>query len=109
NWVEPIKRKNTEMVRGAFLKILERAKPRRPNMVFSDRGLEFVSSTFYAALEEYGIQWYTTKNYDIKSAIIECFNRTLKGRIWKYLTHSRGWHWVDVLQDISRALNRTKT
>ncbi len=78
-------------------------------MVFSDRGLEFVYSTFYATLEEYGIQWYTTKNYDIKSAIIEHFNRMLKGHIWKYLTHSRGWRWIDVLQDITQALNQTKT
>ena len=47
-------------------------------MVQSDKGTEFVNSTFQLMLSRRGIKFYTSENKDIKAAVVERFNRTLK-------------------------------
>ncbi len=109
NWVQPVKNKHVKLVRDAFALILERAMPRKPKKVFSDYGMEFLGASFAALLEEHEIAWYGTHNYDIKSSIVERFNKTFKNRVWKYMTHMRQWNWIDAVQKISASLNNTKT
>ena len=38
-------------------------------------------------INEYKINFYTSENEDIKAAVVERFNRTLKNKMWKYFTH----------------------
>ena len=47
------------------------------NMVQSDKGTEFVNSTFQSMLRRRGIKFYTSKNEDIKAIIVERFNLSL--------------------------------
>ena len=49
----------------------------RPNMVQSDKGTEFLNSTFQSMLKRHDIKFYTSENEDIKAAVVERFNRTL--------------------------------
>ena len=45
---------------------------------------------------------------DTKSAIVERFIRTIKGRTWRYFTRKNTRRYVDVLQKIIEAYNHTK-
>ena len=51
---------------GAFVKILTDGY--KPNMVQSDKGTEFLNSTFQSMLKEHDIKFYTSENEDIKSS-----------------------------------------
>jgi len=50
-------------------------------------------------LKENNIRFRVIRNPDIKAAVVECFNRTLKERMWRYFTH-KNTRRIDVLQDI---------
>ena len=52
----------------------------------SDKGTEFDNATVQQYLKSQGVSFHTTHNSDIKVAIIERFNRTLKTKIYKYFT-----------------------
>jgi hypothetical protein len=44
-------------------------------------------------------------NYEIKAACVERFNRSLKTRMFRYLTHHRTNRWIDVLDDLVASYN----
>ena len=71
-----------EMV-SVFEKILK--KHRKPETFHSDKGTEFTNRKFQALLKKEGIRFFTTQN-ETKASIVERFNRTLKGKMWKYFT-----------------------
>jgi len=65
-WSSPLKSKSGREVTGAFEQILDE----RPcNMVQSDKGTEFVNSTFQSMLRSWGIKLYRSENEDIKAEI----------------------------------------
>jgi len=69
-------------------------------MVQSDKGTEFLNSTFQSMLRRHGIQFYTSENEDIKASVVERFNRTLKGKMYCYFTAKHTRRYVDVLPDL---------
>jgi len=84
-------------ISNAFEGILDE----RPcNMVQSDKGTEFVNSTFQSMLSRRGIKFYTSENEDIKAAVAEIFNRTLNEKMYRYFTAKHTRRYVDVLQDL---------
>ena len=62
-------------VTAAFEKILSE---QTCNMVQSDKGTEFLNSTFQSMLQRRDIKFYTSENENIKAAVVERFNRSLK-------------------------------
>ena len=56
----------------------------RCNMVQSDKGTEFLNSTFQSMLRRYDVKFYTRENKDIKAAVVERFNRTLKQKMYLF-------------------------
>ena len=54
-------------------------------MVQSDKGTEFLNSTFQSMLRRHGVRFYTSENEDLKAAVVERFNRTLK-TMFRYFT-----------------------
>jgi len=52
----------------------------------SDKGTEFVNATVQQYLKRQGINFHTTQNSDIKVAVIERFNKSLKTTMFKYFT-----------------------
>jgi len=54
-------------------------------------------------LQRHNIRFYTSDNYDIKAAVVERFNRTLKTKMYKYFTFKN----IDVLQDLVDSYNAT--
>ena len=74
-------------------------------MVQSDKGTEFLNSTFQSTLRRYGIKFYTSKNEDVKASVAERFNRTLKQKIYRYFTAKRTRRYVDVLTGLVHSYN----
>ena len=103
-WAIPLRTKTAREVAEAFEKILRDGKC---NMSQSDKGSEFVGSTFQNMLKKHGIKFYTSENEDIKAAVVERFNRTLKTKMYKYFTFKNTRRYIDVLQDLIDSYNST--
>jgi len=105
-WAIPLLDKSGRHVTEAFEKIL--ANGGKCNMLQSDKGSEFLNSTFQRMLERHDIHFYTSENEDVKAAVVERFNRTLKSKMYRYFTFKSTWRYVDVLQDLVDSYNATR-
>jgi hypothetical protein len=103
-WTVPLKRKDAKSVAEAFDEIFTERKPQK---LQTDKGKEFVNSTFQKKLEEIDVQFYVSQNDDIKASVAERFNRTLKTKMWKYFTHRNTFKYTDVLQDLIYSYNHS--
>jgi transposase InsO family protein len=73
----------------------------------SDKGKEFVNSTFQQMLASNNIKHYTSENDDIKCAVIERWHRTLMAKLYRYFTYANTERYVDVIQDLVHSYNST--
>lgn len=103
-WVVPIKDKTGKTLVEAFKRVLKDGK-RKGKSLQSDKGKEFVNKDLMQFLKAQNIHFFTTENPETKASIVERFQRTLKGRMWKYFTHHRTLRYVDVLQDLVHGYN----
>jgi len=76
-------------------------------MVQSDKGTQFLISTFQSMLQRRGIHFYTSENEDLKASVVELFNRTLKTKMYRYFTHTNTRRYVDILDDLVHSYNNT--
>jgi hypothetical protein len=53
------------------------------------------------------VRHYSSLNDDIKAALVERFNRTLKSRLFRYMTCSHTKKWIDVIDDVVPSYNRS--
>ena len=60
-WTEGLNNKKTETVSKAFDDIIKKSK-RKPKMLWSDKGSEFISKHFKDFLNKNGIKLYHTEN-----------------------------------------------
>ena len=103
-WAMPLKTKSGENVKAAFEFIFKDAIP---NMLQTDKGTEFLNSTVQALFAQHDIKHYTSENEDIKAAVVERFNRTLKNKMWRYFTHAKTQKYIDVLDEMIDSYNNT--
>lgn len=101
-WVVPLKSKQRVEVSKAFQKIFSQG--RRPKMLRTDKGREFVNKLVSDLFEKDGIHHFVTEN-ETKSNYSERAIKTIKGRIFKYFTREQTYKYLDVLQDIVRSYN----
>ena len=83
-WVIPLKDKKGISIVNAFQKILKESN-RKPNEIWLDKGSEFYNNSFKKWLGDIVIEIYSANN-EGKSVIAERFIRTLKNKIYKYMT-----------------------
>ena len=83
-WVIPLKNKKGITVINAFQKILKESN-RKPSKIWVDKGGEFYNRSMKSWLEKDDIEMYSTQN-EGKFVIPERFIRTLKNKIYKYMT-----------------------
>lgn len=55
-------------------------------------------------MEQHNITHFSTFS-EMKSCVVERFNRTLKGKMWKYLTSVNSPRYVNVIQDLVQSYN----
>jgi len=104
-WAVATKMKTGREVSRAFEKILTDGY--KPNMAQSDKGTEFLNSTFQSMLKQHDIKFYTSENEDIKAAVVERYNRTLKTKMYRYFTAKNTRRYIDVLRDLLHSYNNT--
>jgi len=102
--VEPLKNKSGIALTAAFTKMIA---DQQCKLLQTDKGTEFLNGTFQKLLRDRNIRHYTSENDDIKAAVVERFNRTLKGAMWRYLTHVSSGRYVDVLPQLVSSYNNT--
>jgi hypothetical protein len=103
-WVKPLKDKTGATLVRAFGQILRESK-RKPQHMQTDKGTEFLNQKFQAFLRKCSIHFFTTENPETKASIVERFQRTLKGRMWKYFYRRKTLKYEDVLSKLLEAYN----
>src|SRR3989442_3184780 len=103
--VEPLKNKSGNTLTTAFTKMIDEQQCK---LLQTDKGTEFLNSSFQKLLRDRNIRHYTSENDDIKAAVVERFNRTLKGMMWRYLTHTWSGRYIDVLPQLVSSYNNTR-
>ena len=104
-WVVPLKDKKGISIVKAFQIILKQSN-RKPNKIWVDKGSEFYNAFFKKWLRGNGIVMYSTHN-EGKSVVAERFIRTLKSKIYKYMTSISKNVYIDKLDDIVNKYNST--
>ena len=104
-WVVPLKDKKGISIVKAFQIILKQSN-RKPNKIWVDKGSEFYNAYFKKWLRDNNIAMYSTHN-EGKSVAAERFIRTLKGKIYKYMTSISKNVYIDKLDDIVDEYNNT--
>jgi transposase InsO family protein len=100
----PLKKKDGQSVTRAFETIFAINKPLK---LSSDKGKEFLNTHLQTLLKDKGIQFYTSNDDNVKASVVERFNRTLKTKMFKYLTHNNTHRFIDVLPDLMHSYNNT--
>ena len=100
-WSVPLIDKTGKSMTRAFDTIVGK---RKPSKLWVDRGGEFYNRAMDRWLEENGIERYSTYN-EGKAVVVERFNRTLKTRMWKYMSANTTYRYIDVLDELLRKYN----
>ena len=96
-WVVPLKTKTGSSLVAAFKKIFQQG--RKPEALQTDAGTEFKNRTFQTFLKSHNVRHFVTYN-ETKAQIVERFNRTLKGLLYRNLTSSSSYHYLDKLDSL---------
>jgi len=104
---EPLKRKDGLSMVKAFSKILEKPEARGYTRFFSDRGKEFYNKQLETFLENKNISLYSVYSQETKASICERAIRTLKHKIYRYLTAHNTLEYVSVLETLVLTYNNT--
>ncbi|EGT52128.1 hypothetical protein CAEBREN_26005 [Caenorhabditis brenneri] len=104
-FVRPIKSKKGQVVTEALDSIFkEIGTP--PIIIYSDDGKEFYNNQVRTLLEENHVKLVSPKS-DLKCAVVERANRTLKTRLAKYMTHKYNHRYINVLEKVVKGINNT--
>ena len=102
-WSIPLKDKKGISIVNAFQIILKESN-RKPNEIWVDKGSELYNNSFKKWLKDNDIEMCLTNN-EGKSVIAERFIRTLKNKIYKYMTSISKNVYIDKLDDIVKKYN----
>ena len=104
-FVVPLKDKKGISIVNAFQSVLNKSK-RKPNKIWVDKGSEFYNASFKKWLQDNDIVMYSTNN-EGKSVVTERFIRTLKNKIYNYMTSISKNVYIDKLNAIVNKYNNT--
>lgn len=100
-WSVPLKDKSSKAVREAFEKLFKAGH--HPDFLQTDQGREFLG--LKSLLDAYGIRHFYARDQNIKCAMVERFNRTFRGRMFKLFTARGKYVYHDVLQELVNGYN----
>lgn len=107
----PIHTKSAGDVTEAMESILKEIKKRGKQNIVShcshDSGKEFLNKQFRQLMEKYGINQFVTKS-EIKSSIVERWNRTIKNKLYRKFSYNFSYKWVDILPKVVKEYNNTR-
>lgn len=94
----PLKDKTGKSVTQAMEKAMKRDKNTIKHLQ-TDDGKEYFNKDFAKLMKKYNINHYSTKS-EKKAAIVERFNRTLKGAMYKMFSKRGSYVWIDILSNL---------
>ena len=104
-WVVPLKDKKSISIVNAFQKILGKSE-RKPHKIWVDKGSEFYNNSFKKWLKDNDNDMHSIHD-EGTSVVAERFMRTLKNKIYKYMTAISKNAYIDKLDDIVNEYNNT--
>ena len=104
-FIVPLNDKKGISIINAFQNVLNKSK-RKPNKIWVNKGSEFYNAFFKKWLQDNDIVVYSTNN-EGKSVVAEIFIRTLKSKIYKYMTSISKNVYIDKLDAIVNKYNNT--
>jgi transposase InsO family protein len=103
-WAVALKNKEGKTCAEALKQIIGSSSA--PNYIYSDAGHEFTNKLCKAVYKEHGISHILTRS-TLKAAIVERFNKTLRQKIWRFMTYNKTKRFVDVLPELVSSYNAT--
>lgn len=104
-WMRPLEDKKGQSVTAAFESILQEG--RRPTRLRTDKGQEFRSRAFNAYLDDQNIEHLYAQNTEIKANYAERVIKTIKTKLYRFITYKQNYRYVDHLQDFAVNYNAT--
>ncbi len=104
-YARALKRKTGPLVAEALQSIFNMG--RVPNYLQTDQGLEFYNAPVKNLLKEYNVELFSIYSQH-KAALVERFNRTLKGKMYRAFTHFGSYRWVDILPKLVESYNKSE-
>ena len=101
-FVIPLKDKKGITIKNALQKIFNE---RKPKFLWTDNGKEFYNNQVNDLLEKNNIKLYSTNNSQIKSSVIERFNRTLKNIMYKKFTENNNTIFYNIIDKLVNEYN----
>ena len=106
-WVRSLRNKESKTVNAAMADILK--ENRKPQLLMSDNGSEFISRSFRKLMSDNGIgQAFAEPGDHHRMGIVERFNKTIRGAITKYMTAFKTKSYVGVLDKLVNNYNNTE-
>ena len=102
------KEKNATSIHDSLNKILNSGHFPKLNRLNTDEGKEFYNEKVNKLLNSKGITLYSVSSREIKAAIAERFIRTLKGKLFRYMTHQNTKKYINILTDVVNSYNHTQ-
>lgn len=103
-WAIPVRDKTGKTIETALESLFKKKAPKK---LWVDRGKEYYNKDVNALLKKYKIEIYSTHN-DEKCSSIERWNRTIKGRLWRYFSANGTHKYTDILDALIEKYNTTK-
>ncbi len=105
-WAVPVARKNATDMVLALTELLRQSRPRVPLKLHTDKGKEFFNKNVKVFLAKRKVHLFASDS-DMKAAMVERFNRTLKTKMWRYFTANNTRRYIDVLPNMLHAYNHS--
>ena len=103
-WSVLLKDKTGTSVISAFKTLFQN---RKPIYIQSDNGTECVIATVQQYLKRQGVNFNTTHSPDIKGAVIERLNKSLKTRMYKDFTKNNTYCYLNVIDKLLTGYNNS--
>ena len=103
-WVRPLKDKQGTTVSKAFQDIFK--GDRKPKRIRTDKGQEFRAKTVASLMNSLGIRQMFAQN-EKKAAVSERAIKTIKSKIFRYMTYKNSFKYINNLQEFADSYNKS--
>lgn len=104
-WLWPLKDKMEETTTLAFRDVLR--QERKPSRIRADKGQELRSKVVNDLLTDRNRKHVYSQNTEVKANYADRAMKTMKTKIYRYMTFKQSKRYIDRLQEFPRSYNKT--
>lgn len=105
-WIRKLKDKKPKSIIYALNDIFVKDK-RHPKIFTTDAGTEFVNIHLKRFLMQNNIKHFIARNTEVKAAVVERWNRTIKEKLSKYMTANNTSRFINIIENVVDAYNNS--